>query len=721
MTTMVSITSDVQPWTVVSDLPGRVRVRWNPALFNVETLRHTRLVLGGCPWLLGFRINPLAGSLCIHVSSDHRPKLEELLALALDPGGTQLEPDCEALVRSKRASRVLLHGGVCTGILLFDLLIPLPLTLLVGLSSVMIWPRVLAGLRSLFKGETDYDLMELGLSGLMLIQGLPEEVLVDLSIHDGTGLMQQSMLPSDETGSPKRLLQRLEERIHLTSPDPDQQPICLSDAKRGQKYLIHAEQMCPLRSRVECGDLLVIDKRINGDWQPRWLKQGDGVKAGALVIKGQGVLSLQTELDNDPTYALLQEQQTHSCLEDNVLAGDLATIGRWMNPFLLLSSGALIATGAGHAAFAPLQFTPLHNWEQSVSGARLTAVADLKLHNVTLHNPNTLSSFGKIKHLVVTFSSLNHHRGINLEEHRIEDGLAEGSLVRLLAGIQSWLVEEGGPSIWADQLREIDKPTAIDSVTIESATRRFNVVTADGQRYLVEPDVTESPSSSDALEILHPLTIRRDGNAIGRITMTMCPDDHWIQASSLLKRQGIKLHVVSTLPSKQLKASVHSLGLPDGQIHGGCDGAKRVALVRRLQGQSQTGVAYLGYLIQDLAALELADVSIGMRVEDDSLFISELCDLTIPTNAGWIPRLIELSRRLQSTENSNFGLITTTQLISTLATVVGWIPPLQTILLADLPMLIAELHNILSVERVGYPAGDARPQLAAFTSRHEDR
>ena len=57
---MVSITSDVQLWTVVSDLPGRVRVRWNPALFNVETLRHTRLVLGGSPWLLGFRINPLA-------------------------------------------------------------------------------------------------------------------------------------------------------------------------------------------------------------------------------------------------------------------------------------------------------------------------------------------------------------------------------------------------------------------------------------------------------------------------------------------------------------------------------------------------------------------------------------------------------------------------------------------------------------------------------------
>ena len=498
---MVSITSGVQLWTVVSDLPGRVRVRWNPALFNVETLRHTRLVLGGSPWLLGFRINPLAGSLCIHVRSEHRSKLEELLALAFDPGGTQLEPDCEALVRSRRASRVLLHGGVCTGILLFDLLIPLPLTLLVGLSSVMIWPRILAGLRSLFKGETDYDLMELGLSGLMLFQGLPEEVLLDLSIHDGTGLMQQSMLPAEETGSPKRLLQRLEERIHLTSPDPDQKTICLSDAKRGQKYLIHAEQMCPLRSRVECGDLLVIDKRINGDWQPRWLKQGDGVKAGALVIKGKGVLSLQTELDNDPTYALLHKQQTHSGLEDNVLADDLASIGRWMNPFLLLSSGALIATGAGHAALAPLQFTPLHNWEQSVSGARLTAVADLKLHNVNIHNPNSLSSFGRVKHLVVTFSGLNHHRGINLEEHRIEDGLAEGSLVRLLAGIQSWLVEEGGPSIWADQLRNIDNPTAIDSVTIESASRRFIVVTATGERYLVEPGVTESPSTSDVPEI----------------------------------------------------------------------------------------------------------------------------------------------------------------------------------------------------------------------------
>jgi hypothetical protein len=695
-------------WTQVSDLPGRLRVRCHglnpvgePASNRLDStlLHHCRLTLSSCHWLRGFRINPLAGSICLHYPPQHRRDLKTLLERALTPplpgSGLDLADPEQSLFAPGRP--LIRHGLSCASILLIDAITPLPLTLLLGLSPLLLWPRINAALRQLRQGRLDVETLELGFSTAMLLEGLPRETLTDLGIHDATGAVQGVMQPKEDVVDGDRLLARLGRVVQLQPPDSAADPIPLAEAKPGQHYLIHGQQLCPLRSTLVSGRLLVSNRRINGHWHPRWLKRGEVIPTGSLVIRGQGTLELSEALSSDPTYALLHEQHDRSRIETGVLDRRLQRLSDWMSPLLLAGGGVMLARGSGEIALAALRFSPLHNWSDSVTASRLTAVADLALHKVRIRNPNVLSSLGRIRHLVVTQSCLNQAGGMRLKEETAPGAdPTNGELLRLLAGIQSWLSGIDGMAIWTRQLQEIETPTAITSVAIEAEGHRYSVRTRAGDNVVIE---AERPD-----DLLTPLRVSRHGDCIGRIVLQFLPDDHWLEAAEMLDRLGIRLHVVSSLPDDQLETCTEGLQLPDDQRHGACDAEARLALIRRLQGNGSNGVAYMGYLLQDLAALEQADVSMGMTTPDDSLMVARLCDLMIPTNASWLPRLVTMSRRLQQAETGNFSLITGSQIATALITASGWIAPMQAILFYDLPMLLAELNNILCVQTAGYAA-----------------
>jgi len=120
-------------------------------------------------------------------------------------------------------------------------------------------------------------------------------------------------------------------------------------------------------------------------------------------------------------------------------------------------------------------------------------------------------------------------------------------------------------------------------------------------------------------------------------------------------------------------------------------------LVRQLQ-QSGEGVGYVGYVLHDLPALAQADVSLGLDVDDDSRYLSNICDLSLGSDARWLPRLINISRSMQRACDQNFTLLGTSQLLASMATAAGLIAPLQTVLLRDIPLLIAELNNLLALQ-----------------------
>ena len=60
--------------SLVSDLPGRIRLRSEQLVDSADLRRHCRLTLYSCLWLESFRINPLSGSLSAPRWHQHRDR-----------------------------------------------------------------------------------------------------------------------------------------------------------------------------------------------------------------------------------------------------------------------------------------------------------------------------------------------------------------------------------------------------------------------------------------------------------------------------------------------------------------------------------------------------------------------------------------------------------------------------------------------------------------------
>jgi cation transport ATPase len=107
-------------------------------------------------------------------------------------------------------------------------------------------------------------------------------------------------------------------------------------------------------------------------------------------------------------------------------------------------------------------------------------------------------------------------------------------------------------------------------------------------------------------------------------------------------------------------------------------------------------VGYLGDVIHDIPALARADVAIGLDFDEAGMLTNKLCDLCLSRDPQWLPRLVVLSRSLKRTADGNAVMIGLTHLLSSVATAGLTISPLQTVLLADIPLVLAELRSINS-------------------------
>jgi pimeloyl-ACP methyl ester carboxylesterase len=129
-------------WTVASDLPGRLRVRSEDLVASPLLRHHCKLVLTSCHWLVQFRINPLAGSLCVGYPEHRRHELLALLeqALRLNTAEDGLAPLPPAPFSGARVRRTLVHGAACLALISFESVLAVPTVVMVGLSSVLLLP-----------------------------------------------------------------------------------------------------------------------------------------------------------------------------------------------------------------------------------------------------------------------------------------------------------------------------------------------------------------------------------------------------------------------------------------------------------------------------------------------------------------------------------------------------------------------------------------------------
>lgn len=683
-------------WLIVSDLPGRLRIHQAALSDSAALRRHCLTVLGSCLWLQGVRLNALAGSLCITYPRERREELCLLLARALQPSPLQqsLAAAAEPAPAYRPLRRTLVHGAACLSLLALESVLAIPTVVIGGATALLLGPLLLEVVPQLRRRQLTMDGLELSFSGLMVQQGLAAETLVDLALGDGVRAVQ-STVDSDALQLDRdHLLDRLGRTVELeaTNPDGSSRALLLLDAEVGMTIRLRQQQHCFLSARLISGELLIMHRRVDGDWRPQRFGSGDVIEPGALIISGDATAVIEHAIASDPAYALLREHHARPAAAAAAEERWMADCKRLMPPVLLGLGGVLLSVGAQEQALAALQFNPINDWERHRLAARITAIADLRLHGLTIRHPQAIETLATIDHLLINRSSLDRLGGLRVQEW-IAAGiqLPSGFLLQLLAGVQSWFRGRGGALIWSRQLEQEAQPVVVRTITVNDLRDGWLIEAEDGRHWTLRQVTAALPDIQPAPDLA--LEVWENGSLLGRLGLVRQTPLHWLESCTMLRALGVTLHLISGEPDDQLDADAEGLGVSREHRHGSCSASERLALVEQLQQQGRT-VGYLGYVLRDLPALAQADVSISLDLDEDDRGISSICDLCLRTESQWLPRLIGLSRDLSRNRRQNLGLLATSQLLSSLATAAGLIAPLQMVLLTDLPLLLAELNHL---------------------------
>ena len=703
----MNVPSSPAGWLIRSSMPGRLRLVCSDLIESSLLRHHCAVTLTSCQWIKGFRINRLNGSLVLLFPQHRQKDLDSLLEQSLTFLG--LDSEHHLLLAGLRAyewrlspvsSQALRHGLNVGMLLLAEVLLPIPAAVMIAGALLALMPigrEVWHQWRH--TRQLPPETVELAFSGLLLSQGHAGEALLDLVLGDSTDAIAGMAAGESELhAKPREFFDHISSAMSIELADEHRSRCMLKDARLGDRYHVNVHTHVFLTSSIVEGEIIVINRLYDGDWRPQRIGPGETARAGALVIKGQAVAEVKKEI-NDHINFLQAVNTQRSGLHKARLEERLEAFEAAMTPILLGAGALLFGIGAAERALGLLQFTPIDSWKTTKTSSRLTAMSSLGLQGVQVNNADALLSIGKARHIVISRSCLDRMGGIKTREHLQPDSaLKKGDLLRILAGIQNHLLATDEIRIWSDQLNHIPDPIKIKSLHIGNLLAEGWQITLDDGRELTLNEQQQPPDHVPQTH-MDPLEIWENGNLLGYVELITKPAGSWIGVCEALDSLGVDVHVVGNESQSRMLELVQPLGIRhETHLYGGFNAADRLELVRDLQREG-AGVVYLGYLLCDMPALTLSDVSISIDVDFDSAVTGSICDICLGADAHWLPRIIELSRGLETTEASNFALIAGSSLLTAVAATAAWIAPLPTVLLTNIPIFLAELRNIQAMRR----------------------
>jgi hypothetical protein len=669
-------------WDIRSDLPGRLRLNLEDLRHSPTLRRHCDRVLTACHWLHGFRLNRLAGSLSVRFPEARRAEVLHLLREALAPPASNVEADAARSAGgavSLRPSPPLLlrHGALCSLALALDLWIGLPALLINGAAALLTLPLLTHAWKELRRRPPQFtEVLDVGLSALLLRQGLGREVLVDQLLEDGSEALQRVEEEETREPAPSDVLRRLGSAARVLPAD-GQAPLPLSAVEIGDRMRLAPGSRVWLTLELVEGQLGVIRPAEARLWSPRAIEPGQRLEPGWLVVTGEGVARVESTLAEEVRFHLppaLASPATETTLPQRLLR-----LQELLDPLLLALGGVWAVTGAMERAMAAFQFNPLSDWRTSEVALRLATRADMRHHGLHLAHPRVLVDLARVDHLLVSPDCLDRlGRQVPRERLRRGCGLRRGDLLRLVANLRHHLLQPTREANWRPLPREgwpalatADTPDPWRPVAVSCAAggRGWRVELEGGRQLaVVHANARADARGAETLEV-------RDGDGVlGTVTLDRQVDPAWREVCEHLGRMGI---------------TVVPLEPPDDA---GDDVGWRLEAVMALQRQGRV-VAWLGDDLADIPAMTRADVAVGLPSANSHLLPSALLDLTVGEDPRWVPRLVALSRELERASRANLWLIGLTHLLSSLASAGLAVTPLQMVLLADLPLVLAELNN----------------------------
>lgn len=422
----------------------------------------------------------------------------------------------------------------------------------------------------------------------------------------------------------------------------------------------------------------VIRPAGEGVWSPRAISPGDSLEPGWLVVTGEGVGRVLNTYAEEVRFHLPAAPLPPPVV-DPLPQRLLRLQERLLDPLLLALGGAWALGGATDRAMAAFQFNPLSDWRTSQVALRLATRADMRLHGILIAHPRVLVDLARVDHLLVSPDGLDR-----LDQEVPRERLAKGSrlrtgdLLQLVANLRRHLLHPTRdpswhpPTLegWPDPVGpEASDPWRPVRVTCAEGGWGWLVELENGRRLSVIQTVRSSQRQGREV-----LTVR-DGKArLGTVTLERRPNPVWREVCEHLSELGIKVVPQQAPDRTEDDIDWRLEAVTDLQRRGGV-------------------VAWLGDDLADIPAMTAAEVAIGLPTTRSQLLPANLLDLTVGPDPRWLPRLVRLSRDLERASRANLWLIGLTHALSSLATAGQALTPLQMVLLADLPLLLAELNN----------------------------
>jgi hypothetical protein len=669
-------------WEIRSDLPGRLRLFLDDLRHSPALRRHCDTVLTGCHWLRGFRLNSLAGSLSVRFPEARRPEVFALLEEALAPPAPA--DDTGSAVSRRRQPLLLRHGSLCVAALALDLWLGLPALLINGAAALLTLPLLVHAWQEMRRRPPHLtEVLDVGLSALLLRQGHGREALVDQLLEDSSAGLQRLEEEKGREAPQLDVLRRLGTLVRV-QPVDDAEPRPLSAVRVGDHLRLEPGSRVWLALELVAGQVGVIRPAGAGVWSPLARGPGERLEAGWLVVAGEGVARVRSTIAEEVRFHL-PPTHTPAMTEEPLLQQLLRLQDRLVDPLLLALGGIWALGGAMERAMAAFQFNPLSDWRTSQVALRLATGADMRRHGIHMAHPRVLVDLARVDHLLVSPDCLDRLDREVPREHRAKaSGLRPGDLLQLVAHLRRHLLQPTRDPGWRPPPREDwPSPAGADE---PDPWRPVRVTCAEGgQGWLVE---LKNGRRLTVRQIARPadhrqaeaLDVREGKVRLGTVTLERQVDPAWQEVCDHLKQMGITV-VPLTAPET-----------PSDDV------GWRLEAVTTLQRQGGV-VAWLGDDLADIPAMTAAEVAIGLPSPRSHLLPANLLDLTVGPDPRWVPRLVGLSRELERASRANLWVIAFAHVFSSLATAGLALTPLQMVLLADLPLLLAELNNRLASAR----------------------
>ena len=694
---------------VVHTVPGRFRIRVPRLSQDSEYAHKLNWFVESISFVIGVRINPLAGSVIVHydpmAASDEM--IWEALALALKQTSTEEIPQGAIATKTEFRPEInwlerlgLPVASLGLAVIAQHLMLPIPSLLVGGVVALAAMPFILRTLETTLKEKRlDADILDAIWLTLYTVKG--DYVAPALMVS----LMESGEVLRDTTGrATERQVLNLwggQDQYVRVEQNGQEQRILMSELQVGDRVVVYPGEHIPASGRVLRGTGLVDEHELTGESTLSYRSEGQVIHASTLLLEGK-LCILVKRAGKDTrvglTVQLLQEAPVHDTRVEDY-AAKMANMA--IAPTLILGGIIFLLTRDVSRALAPLHLDFSHGIRLSVPSTVLSALTYASRHGIYIRSGRALEVLSRLD--VVAFDktgTLTQGNAAIVEVRSTSSQIPTEDVLALAASVEQ---DNTHPVAQAIGNHAVDCGVSLFSYENRSYQIGLGIAaTIGGQPVLVGSHrlMQQEGVDTEAIHCRYPdlktsiyslVYVAKNGILLGVISYTDPLRQEAANVLSQLQHQGLATAMVTGDNLRVAEDVGKTLGIAPSQIHAETLPQGKVELIRKLHDQGKA-VAFVGEGINDVAALAHADVSITLASSTD--MARDTADVVLlDDDLQGIAHAIAIAQRAMAIIYQNTAIVAVPNISVVLAGIVLALDPVLGVVISNGSMILAELNS----------------------------